>query len=204
MRNLRSGGLIGIMERAVSGTRVLRLVRGDITLVDADAIVNAANAALAGGGGVDGAIHRAGGPAIMEELRAQYAGCPPGSAVMTSGGNLPARHVVHAVGPIWQGGEHHEDEVLASAYTTAFHVAAEYGCRTLATVSISTGVYGFPVHRAAPIACGAALNALLDPRIDVEEITFMLIGDDHIMAFRNALTRLEIPDGQLPQGDAAE
>lgn len=204
MRDFRSGGVIEIMERVVQGTRVIRLVRGDITTVDVDAIVNAANAELAGGGGVDGAIHRAGGPTIMEELKTFYKGCPPGSAVITSGGNLRARFVVHAVGPIWQGGTNHEDEVLASAYTTAFHVASEHGCRTLATVSISTGIYGFPVNRAAPIACSAAINALLDPHVELEEITFMLLGDDHIMAYRNALSRLDIPERSQASGDSDE
>jgi len=133
----------------------LLLVRGDITLQDADAIVNAANSSLLGGGGVDGAIHRAGGPAILEEcraLRAQQGSCPTGGAVLTSGGRLKARHVIHAVGPVWHGGGGGEERLLADAYRNSLSLALEHDVRSIAFPSISTGAYGFPIERASRIA----------------------------------------------------
>lgn len=133
----------------------LEVVQGDITKLDVDAIVNAANSALMGGGGVDGAIHRAGGPQIMQEcreIRARQGGCPTGEAVITTGGDLPTRHVIHTVGPIWHGGKVNEDALLASAYRNSLRLAAENGARSVAFPSISTGVYRFPRERAARIA----------------------------------------------------
>ncbi|MFN2464867.1 MAG: O-acetyl-ADP-ribose deacetylase [Candidatus Dormibacteria bacterium] len=131
----------------------VRVVRGDITTLDVDAVVNAANQHLAGGGGVDGAIHRAGGPEIMEETRRRYpGGCPTGSAVTTGAGRMKARWVIHAVGPRWRDGRHGEDDALASAWRAALSEAAEHGARSVAFPSIATGVYGFPVGRAAAIA----------------------------------------------------
>lgn len=134
---------------------LLTLVLGDITEQEADAIVNAANSSLLGGGGVDGAIHRAGGPAILEEckaIRARQGVCPAGDAVITGGGNLKARYVIHTVGPVWRGGNHNEDETLARAYRNSLRLAAENNVRTIAFPSISSGVYGFPIDRASKIA----------------------------------------------------
>ena len=122
-----------------------------------DAIVNAANSGLRGGGGVDGAIHRAGGPAIMAECR-RIGGCPTGQAVVTTGGNLPARYVIHAVGPIWQGGGRGEPALLRSAYANSLLRAEELGVASIAFPSISTGVYGYPIELACPIAVGAAID----------------------------------------------
>src|SRR5437763_1300988 len=129
----------------------IELVVGDLTEQEADAIVNAANTSLLGGGGVDGAIHRAGGPEILAESRL-LGGCATGDAKATTAGRLPARHVIHAVGPVWSGGTAGEEELLASAYRRAVEVAGELGCRSLALPAISCGIYGFPLDRAAPIA----------------------------------------------------
>jgi O-acetyl-ADP-ribose deacetylase (regulator of RNase III) len=137
------------------------LVQGDITELDVDAIVNAANSSLAGGGGVDGAIHRAGGPEIMAETRHRHPdGCATGSAVTTGAGRLRARHVIHAVGPRWAGGDRREDELLASAWRSALLQALEHDCESVAFPSISTGIYGFPLERAATIAVDQVLAVL--------------------------------------------
>ena len=133
----------------------IRLLQGDITKVKVDAIVNAANSSLLGGGGVDGAIHRAGGPAILEECRAirnRQGGCATGEAVITTGGNLPAKKVIHTVGPVWQDGRHNEEALLAHAYRNSLRLAAENGLRTIAFPNISTGIYHFPKDKAAAIA----------------------------------------------------
>jgi len=164
------------MERRVPGGTV-RVVRGDITRMEVDAVVNAANRHLAGGGGVDGAIHRAGGPEIMAELWRRYPdGCRTGGAVTTSAGRLPARHVIHAVGPRWAGGGQGEDEQLASAWRAALAEAVEHGCGSVAFPSISTGIYGFPVERAARIGVAEVLSALAalpeDRPIDVTICAF--------------------------------
>ena len=137
----------------------LELVQGDITTQDVDAIVNAANTGLRGGGGVDGAIHRAGGPAVMEECRA-IGRCDTGDAVITTGGNLPARHVIHTVGPVYRDGQSGEPALLASAYRRSLEVAVENGLRTVAFPSISTGVYGYPVADAAKVALGTVIDFL--------------------------------------------
>jgi len=134
---------------------LLRLIQGDITQLDVEAIVNAANSGLMGGGGVDGAIHRAGGPQILEEcrlIRAERGALPPGEAIVTSGGRLPARLVIHAVGPIWRGGAYGEDRLLESAYSNSLRLAVENDVGTIAFPSISTGAYGFPVERASHVA----------------------------------------------------
>jgi len=136
----------------------VELMQGDITTIPVDAIVNAANDGLRGGGGVDGAIHRAGGPAIMEEC-IRLGGCRTGDAKATTAGNLPARHVIHAVGPFWRGGGHGEDDLLASAYRRSVEVAAGLGCASISFPAISTGIYGFPIERAAPIALGSTRAA---------------------------------------------
>lgn len=142
------------MERGF-GTGVIRLVQGDITKESTDAIVNAANRSLLGGGGVDGAIHRAGGPAILEAckaIRARHGECPPGEAVVTTGGRLTAKHVIHTVGPVWRGGNQGEPGILASCYRNSLRVALTMGLRSVAFPSISTGAYGYPVEGAAFVA----------------------------------------------------
>lgn len=127
------------MHITINGRR-LELVQGDVVAQQVDAIVNAANSRLAGGGGVDGAIHRAGGPIIMDETRRRYpAGCPTGSAVISSAGNLPSKYVIHAVGPVWNGGRHGEEQLLASAYLAALELAVEHACRSAALSALSTG-----------------------------------------------------------------
>jgi len=160
------------------------LARADITTLEVDAIVNAANQHLAGGGGVDGAIHRAAGPSVMRELRERYNGCPTGHAVITSAGKLRARYIIHAVGPRWRDGEHNEPELLRSAYDAAFGLATEHQCTTVASPSISTGIYGFPVERAAPIALAAA-RAGLDAGV-IQRVTFALFNDETHAAFTAA------------------
>jgi O-acetyl-ADP-ribose deacetylase (regulator of RNase III) len=169
----------------VASTERIVLVQGDITKQEVDAIVNAANESLLGGGGVDGAIHRAGGPAILEECR-RLGGCATGDAKATTAGDLPARHVIHTVGPVWQGGDANEDELLASCHRRSLEVAAELGCRTAAFPAISTGVYRFPVERAARIALGTTQEAL-DDHPQIEEVRFVLFSDEHLQAFQQHL-----------------
>jgi O-acetyl-ADP-ribose deacetylase (regulator of RNase III) len=174
---------------SASGKRIV-LVEGDITRVAADAIANAANSALAGGGGVDGAIHRAGGPAIMRELdaiRAAQGGCPTGSAVATTAGRLPAKWVFHAVGPVYRDGSHGEPELLASCYRTCLQLAEKHGARSISFPSISTGVYGYPIREAAGIALGEARAHLEKPEAKVETVTFVLFGREAYEAFAAAL-----------------
>jgi O-acetyl-ADP-ribose deacetylase (regulator of RNase III) len=162
----------------------IRIVQGDITKQAADAIVNAANSSLLGGGGVDGAIHRAGGPTILEDCR-RLGGCETGEAKATTAGNLPARHVIHTVGPVWHGGGSGEDELLASCHRNALALASELGCRTVAFPAISTGAYGFPLERAAGIALGVTSEEL-ERRPELEQVTFVLFGDDAYRAFAEA------------------
>ena len=131
------------------------MIQGDITAIAVDAVVNAANTSLRGGGGVDGAIHRRGGPAILEAckvIRAQQGGCPTGEAVITTAGDLPARYVIHTVGPVWKGGDQGEPELLASCYRSSLHLCSEHALRTVAFPNISTGIYGYPKRDAAHIA----------------------------------------------------
>jgi O-acetyl-ADP-ribose deacetylase (regulator of RNase III) len=167
----------------------IRLIQGDITRVPVDAIVNAANSELRGGGGVDGAIHRAGGPSIMADLERRYGArrhCPTGQAVISDAGALPARFVVHAVGPVWHGGDRGESELLAGAYRTALDLAAAAGCRTVALPSISTGIYGYPIDQAAPLAL-STVRAWLDEHPGVlDEVTFVLFSGDTLEAFERA------------------
>lgn len=174
-------------EMEFAGGR-LELVHGDITGERVDAIVNAANARLAGGGGVDGAVHRAGGPAIMaacDRIRDERGGCPTGEAVATTAGKLHARYVIHTVGPVWRGGTHGEPDLLARCYENSLRVAAEQGCRSVAFPSISTGVYRFPIERAARIALGTMLKAL--PASDVETVRFVLFTKHDLEIYAAAL-----------------
>ena len=169
------------------GTGALLLRRADITTLAVDAIVNAANTYLAGGGGVDGAVHDAAGPDVMRELADRHAGCPTGSAVITGAGRLHARYVIHAVGPRWRDGGRDEPALLASAYRSAFELAADHHCVTVAAPSISTGIYGFPIERAAPIAIEEASSALSADGTSLREITFALFSQADLEVFARAL-----------------
>jgi O-acetyl-ADP-ribose deacetylase (regulator of RNase III) len=176
--------------RAQFGQAAIELAQGDVTQQRVDAIVNAANRRLAGGGGVDGAIHRAGGPAILAETQRRFPhGCPTGSAVATAAGNLPARFVIHAVGPVYSGGRANEGELLAGAYQTSLQLAAQLGCESIALPAISTGAYGYPLAEAARIALGAAVDHARThhaPQI----IRFVLFGSDALAEFQAALSEL--------------
>ncbi|MBI3679627.1 MAG: O-acetyl-ADP-ribose deacetylase [Acidobacteria bacterium] len=168
---------------------MLHLVQGDITQVPVDAISNAANAALRGGGGVDGAIHRAGGEAIMAELdviRAEQGGCPTGSAVATTAGRLPATYVFHAVGPIYSGAKR-DAEMLASCYRRCLELADERQVKRISFPSISTGVYGYPLDEAAPIAVGTVADWLANRETSVEEAIFVLFDRRTLEAYERAL-----------------
>lgn len=171
----------------IGGTEVT-IVQSDITTQQVDAIVNAANADLRGGGGVDGAIHRAGGPSIMEETRQRYSrGCPTGAAVITGAGNLPARWVIHAVGPVWGGGDHNESRLLASAYESCLSLASDYGATTIAFPSISTGAYSYPVEQAALVAVGAVANYLsANPLTSLKEVRFVLFDEGTMREYMRA------------------
>ena len=169
--------------------RELSLVVGDITKIPADAIGNAANSRLAGGGGVDGAIHRAGGPAIMGELdqiRARIGQCPAGDAVATRAGKLPAQWVIHAVGPVYRDGQSGEPMALRSCYERCLELSDELGARTLTLPAISTGVYGYPMDLAAKVAVGAVASKLSGGETRVERATFVLFDDTAFREFAAA------------------
>jgi O-acetyl-ADP-ribose deacetylase len=165
----------------------IELVLGDLTEQQVDAVVNAANPTLLGGGGVDGAIHRAGGPSILEECR-RLGGCEPGDAKATGAGDLPARHVIHGVGPVWRGGDEGEADLLASVHRRAVELAAELGCRTVAFPAISTGAYGYPLELAAPVAI-AATRAALAAHPEVEEARFVFRDEATLAHYRDALAQ---------------
>lgn len=167
----------------VNQTRI-EIVQGDITKEHVDAIVNAANARLAGGGGVDGAIHRAGGPAIMAECRT-LGGCDTGDAKITTGGNLPAKHVIHAVGPVYHGGAQGEAELLASCYRRSLEVAVENGLKSIAFAAISCGIYGYPIPDAARIAL-TTVKTFVESHPQIEVVRFVLFSDDVLKIFRAA------------------
>jgi len=180
------------MEKTFGGKKI-ELVLGDIVRQNVDAIVNAANPTLLGGGGVDGAIHRAGGPAILEEcqtIRNVRGECPRGEAVFTSGGRLPARFVIHAVGPVWQGGDQGEGELLASCYLNSLRIASKLGARIVAFPSISTGAYGYPVGEAATVALLTVSSFLSSGPSAPETVRFVLYDTLTFMTYAGALDAL--------------
>jgi O-acetyl-ADP-ribose deacetylase (regulator of RNase III) len=166
---------------------MLRIIvqQADITALDVDAIVNAANQSLLGGGGVDGAIHRAAGPELVEECRT-LGGCPTGEARITRGYRLAARYVIHAVGPRYRDGRHGEPDLLAGCYRNSLKLAVEHGVKTIAFPAISCGIYGYPIPDAARIAVDT-ISAFLDKNVAIERVIFACFGDDVLEAFRGAL-----------------
>jgi O-acetyl-ADP-ribose deacetylase (regulator of RNase III) len=172
-----------MMQTKVNKTR-LTLIKGDITKQETEAIVNAANTTLLGGGGVDGTIHRAGGPTILQEckkIRAKQGGCPTGEAVITTGGNLEAKYVIHTVGPVWSGGKHKEDILLHNAYRNSLSLAKDKGIRSLSFPSISTGAYGFPIERAAEIALSTVRDFLKE--YTFKEVRFVLFSEGDLRIY---------------------
>jgi O-acetyl-ADP-ribose deacetylase (regulator of RNase III) len=163
----------------------LVLMQGDLTKVSADALVNAANSSLLGGGGVDGALHRAAGPELLAECRTLH-GCPTGEARITGGYRLPARHVIHTVGPVWRGGHQGERELLARCYRSVFELVERHGLRSVAFPSISTGAYGFPISEAAPIAL-REIRAALARLPALERVTVVLFSASDLEVYRRAL-----------------
>jgi len=179
------------VERDIGGTRV-SIVAGDLTKEDVDAIVNAANSSLLGGGGVDGAIHRAGGAAILDECRrivGEIGSLPTGQAVITTGGRLSARHVIHTVGPVWRGGGGGEEELLADAFRNSLALADKNGLRTIAFPGISTGVYGYPVDKAAETALRTVAD-YLGAGSGLEEVRIVLFSEDALEEWCRAFRRM--------------
>lgn len=178
-------------EVTINGCK-LSLVKGDITRQDTDAIVNAANSSLMGGGGVDGAIHRAGGPAILEECRqivTRHGELPAGKAVITTGGNLKARFVIHTVGPVWRGGKKDEPKLLARAYRESLMLAAVKNLKSISFPSISSGAYGYPVDEAAAIALKTVASFLRQNPGTIQEVAFVLYNQPTFDSYKSALTR---------------
>lgn len=170
---------------------VIEVIRGDITKIRVDAIVNAANSSLLGGGGVDGAIHRAGGPVILEECRliaARQGGCRTGEAVITGAGRLPAQHVIHTVGPVWRGGDSGEAKKLADCYVNSLKLAVENGCRSVAFPNISTGVYGYPKKEAAEIAFRSVID-FLSQTDEIDKIIFVCFDEENEHLMRHLLKK---------------
>jgi O-acetyl-ADP-ribose deacetylase len=193
-----------LREPEVTHMASLSLVLGDITRQHVDAIVNAANAGLVGGGGVDGAIHHAGGPAIMDEcdrIREEQGGCPTGHAVATTAGKLAAKAVIHTVGPRWRGGRHGEERLLASAYRSSLELAASRGYRTLAFPSISTGVYGYPISRAAEVALRTILEILAERPGDFDEVKIVLFSKSDLDVYAKTRKKIEDARSAVPAPD---
>jgi O-acetyl-ADP-ribose deacetylase len=181
------------MESRTFSGATLELARGDLTRETVDAIVNAANSELAGGGGVDGAIHRGGGPSILEEcrrIRKERGPLPPGAAVLTTSGHLPCRHVIHTVGPIWRGGGADEAAVLARCYRSCLALAAERGLGSLAFPSVSTGAYGYPIEAAAGVALRVVTDALQAGPGSVSLVRFVLFSARDFAVYQRALQAL--------------
>jgi O-acetyl-ADP-ribose deacetylase (regulator of RNase III) len=179
------------VSRKINATAIT-LVRGDITRQQVDAIVNAANSRLMGGGGVDGAIHRAGGPAILEEcmqIKKLEGGCPPGNAVITGAGKLQAKYVIHTVGPIWRNGNTNEAETLANAYRNSLRLALNYEAKTVAFPSISTGAFGYPVDDAAKLALDT-VRRFCQEQTGIDEIRFVLFDEFTLQAYSAALEQV--------------
>ena len=166
----------------------IEIVKGDITRSAVDAIANAANTSLLGGGGVDGAIHRTAGPELLAECRT-LGGCETGRAKITRGYKLPARYVLHTPGPVWHGGSHGEAELLAGCYRSCLELAVQYGCRTVDFPSISTGVYGYPLDKAAPVALGA-IKESLEKYPEIERVRMVCFDDRTKAAYEEALEAL--------------
>lgn len=169
----------------------MQVLRGDITKVEADAIVNAANSSLLGGGGVDGAIHRAGGPAILEDCRkivARQGGCKTGEAVITTAGNLPAKYVIHTVGPVWNGGNKSEAEKLSACYRNALQLAVDRHCKSIAFPAISTGIYGYPKELAAEIAVTTTVH-FLQQHAGIELVLFVCFDESSVAIIKEVVHR---------------
>lgn len=180
------------MERHFGAGRI-QLVEGDITKESTDAVVNAANRSLLGGGGVDGAIHRAGGPSILLEckaIRAKQGGCTAGEAVVTTGGRLLARYVIHTVGPVWRGGDQREPEILASCYRNSLRLAVEKGLQSVAFPSISTGAYRYPVQEAAPVALSTVATFLFMEEAAPALVRFVLFDAGTLRAYKEVFSSL--------------
>lgn len=166
----------------------IQIIQGDITGLAVDAIVNAANQSLLGGGGVDGAIHRAAGPGLLEECRA-LGGCPTGEARLTAGYNLPARHVIHTVGPVWHGGDQNEDQLLADCYRNSLQLAVDHKLRSIAFPSISTGVYRFPIDRASRIALRVILDFIATEDA-APRVVLTCFSEQDLQAYQKAYNEL--------------
>ena len=172
-------------------TNRIFLVQGDITRLQVDAIVNAANSSLMGGGGVDGAIHRAGGPAILDECReiiARQGRCATGQAVITTGGNLPVKFVIHTVGPVWRGGDNNEVQLLENAYLNSLQLAVDKGAETIAFPNISTGVYGFPKEKAAEIAI-KTVTQFLSGNDQIRQVYFVCFNQENYQLYERLLNQ---------------